>query len=78
MNRACAVTTGQVERARGGACYDGIDEFVTTLSSMLSDPDELERAARSGRAYVDAEYAWPRVEDRLLRLLATVAHPEVG
>jgi hypothetical protein len=40
---------------------------------MLSDPDELERAARSGLAYVDAECAWPRVEDRLLRLLGTVA-----
>jgi glycosyltransferase involved in cell wall biosynthesis len=64
------VTSGQVARAGGGASYDRAG-FATALASVLA---ERERLGESGRAYVEAECAWPAFDTRLEQLVDLVAN----
>jgi glycosyltransferase involved in cell wall biosynthesis len=64
------ITTGQVERAGGGAAY-GRGEFANALASVLAKRDAL---GASGRAYVERECAWPVFDARLEHLLDLVAN----
>jgi glycosyltransferase involved in cell wall biosynthesis len=64
------VTTGQVARAGGGASYDR-GGFAKALASVLA---ERERLGESGRAYVEADCAWPAFDTRLEQLVDLVAN----
>jgi glycosyltransferase involved in cell wall biosynthesis len=64
------VTSGQVARAGGGASYDRAG-FAKALASVLAD---RERFGASGRAYVEAECAWPAFDTRLEQLVDLVAN----
>jgi hypothetical protein len=63
------VTAGQVRRAGGGASY-GREDFGSALSTVLADREAL---GASGRAYVEAECAWPAFDARLEQLVDLVA-----
>ncbi|MCU0693699.1 MAG: glycosyltransferase [Polyangiaceae bacterium] len=76
VNARCAATAGQVGRSGGGQTYEGPDGFAATVSRMLSDPDALCRQSRAGFAYTRDNYAWPRVEDRILRLIGKAMRRE--
>jgi glycosyltransferase involved in cell wall biosynthesis len=65
----CAVTSGHVARSGGGATYRGAEGLAEQLGTLLAAPGD--RGAR-GRAYVDARYRWPAVEERLLALVDRV------
>jgi glycosyltransferase involved in cell wall biosynthesis len=73
VNAHCAVTVGQVTRAQGGAAYDGADALAAAIERTLADAAWRTACGASGRAYVDAEYAWATVEARWLVLLREVA-----
>jgi len=69
VNARCAVLKGQSVRANGGLYYSNYDEFARELSFLL-DHDALARElGRQGRAYVDREYRWPHVMDKVERFL---------
>jgi len=65
----CEVTAGHVERSKGGRVYKTPGQFADALAAMLDEPDELGAAGQRGRAYVEANYRWPIVEDKLLELI---------
>jgi glycosyltransferase involved in cell wall biosynthesis len=72
VNARCRVLDGQVRRANGGLAYRSSGEFREALDHLLSN--EASRAAfgRQGLAYVEREYRWPVVIDRVERLLERV------
>jgi alpha-maltose-1-phosphate synthase len=46
-----------------------VDSLVETLSRLLSSPDKLRAMGQAGRSYVQQEYSWERVVDRLVNEL---------
>jgi glycosyltransferase involved in cell wall biosynthesis len=72
-NAECAVTSGQVARAGGGATYAGADGLADAIHRAQADAAWREACGEAGRAYAAAEHGWERVEARWLSLLAEVA-----
>ena len=72
VNARCKVLRGQVERANGGLHYGNTIEFVAALDYLLDHPDAARQLGRQGLAYVDHEYRWPIVMDKIERLLRAV------
>lgn len=72
VNARCSVLKGQVERAGGGLHYATYREFASGLSWLLDHPDAARQFGQQGLAYVDREYRWPTVMQRVEDLLAEV------
>jgi glycosyltransferase involved in cell wall biosynthesis len=70
VNARCKVLRGQVERANGGLHYGNTVEFIAALDYLLDHPDIARRLGQQGLAYVDREYRWPIVMEKIERLLA--------
>lgn len=69
VNARCKVLRGQVERADGGLYYGNTTEFIAALDYLLDRPDAARTLGQQGLAYVDREYRWPIVMDKIERLL---------
>jgi glycosyltransferase involved in cell wall biosynthesis len=70
VNGRCAVLQGQVVRANGGLSYRYASEFAASLTYLLSHPDVARRLGRQGLAYVDQEYRWPHVMQKIEAFLS--------
>jgi glycosyltransferase involved in cell wall biosynthesis len=70
VNARCKVLRGQVERANGGLYYANTTEFIAGLDYLLDHPDAARTLGRQGLAYVDREYRWPIVLDKIEQLLS--------
>ncbi|MHB8836585.1 MAG: glycosyltransferase family 4 protein [Candidatus Methylomirabilia bacterium] len=68
VHSGCAVTRGHVEAAGGGLHFADYPHFAECLDRLLARPDLGSGLAAAGREYVLANYAWPLVTDRYLRL----------
>jgi glycosyltransferase involved in cell wall biosynthesis len=69
VNARCRVLEGQVKRADGGLSYGNVREFCEALDLLVRDPDLARTLGAQGRAYVDREYRWPFVMERIESLL---------
>jgi glycosyltransferase involved in cell wall biosynthesis len=69
-NARCKVLMGQCLRSNGGFFFHGYAEFAEALLLLLERPDIRRALGAQGRAYVDSEYSWERVEQKLEGLLA--------
>ena len=82
VNARCKVLRGQVERANGGLYYGNSAEFASALDYLLDHPDQARQLGRQGLAYIDREYRWPIVMEKVERLLAATdpacSPPDVG
>jgi glycosyltransferase involved in cell wall biosynthesis len=56
-------------RSGGGLFYEDFAEFSAALRLLLKDAELRGRLGAGGRAYVEREYAWPRVAERTESLL---------
>jgi glycosyltransferase involved in cell wall biosynthesis len=56
-------------RSNGGLWFGSYPEFEESLSLLLDRPDTRREMGQLGRSYVQREYAWPAVEQRLLGAL---------
>jgi glycosyltransferase involved in cell wall biosynthesis len=72
VNARCKVLRGQVQRADGGLYYGNAVEFIAGLDYLLDHPDPSRQLGRQGLAYVDREYRWPIVMDKIERLLRAI------
>lgn len=72
VNARCRVLDGQVRRANGGLSYRSGREFEAALAYLLSDRTARNAFGRQGLAYVNREYRWPTVIERVERLLDAV------
>ncbi len=73
VNGKCEVLRGQCLRSQGGLYYAGADEFIEALDYLISRPELRQRLGENGRRYVAANYAWEVIEEKYLRLLASLA-----
>jgi glycosyltransferase involved in cell wall biosynthesis len=69
VNARCKVLRGQVQRADGGLYYGNAVEFIAGLDYLLDHPDASRQLGQQGLAYVDREYRWPIVMDKIEQLL---------
>jgi len=65
VNGRCAVLKGQALRSGGALYYRNFDEFAAGLELLASRRDEARAIGARGLAYVDREYRWPTVIDRI-------------
>ena len=72
VNAECRVLEGQVRRANGGLHYRSAAEFGEGLDVLLADAGLRATLGRQGRDYVDREYRWPVVLDRIEHVLTAV------
>lgn len=70
VNGRCRVLDGQVRRSGGGLSYRSPIEFSEALSYLLEQPARARELGVAGRAYVDREYRWPVVMQRVESVLA--------
>jgi len=73
VNASCKVLQGQVRRANGGLFYRSSREFREALAWMLANDAARTQLGQQGLAYVDREYRWPVVLDRVESLLEDVS-----
>ena len=73
VNARCAVLKGQVLRADGGLYYQSALEFAAALDYLLDHADVARRLGAQGQAYVDREYRWPTVIQKIESLLEEIA-----
>jgi glycosyltransferase involved in cell wall biosynthesis len=72
VNGRCAVLEGQVRRANGGLFYRTRRQFIVALDYLLTHDADRRAFGAQGLAYVEREYRWPVVLQRVEQLLTTV------
>jgi glycosyltransferase involved in cell wall biosynthesis len=73
VNAYCKVLQGQVRRASGGLYYRSSREFQEALAWLLANDAARRELGEQGLAYVDREYRWPTVLERVDSLLEEVS-----
>jgi glycosyltransferase involved in cell wall biosynthesis len=73
VNAYCKVLQGQVRRADGGLYYRSSREFQEALSWLLGNESGRRALGEQGLAYVEREYRWPTVIERVESLLEEVS-----
>jgi glycosyltransferase involved in cell wall biosynthesis len=70
VNARCRPLQGQTRRANGGLLYERRDEFIEALRFLVTNPDAARQFGAQGQAYVDREYRWPVVMEKVEGLIA--------
>lgn len=78
VNGRCRVLKGQALRADGALYYRTFAEFAHCLDRLIQHPDDARQLGGQGHAYVDREYRWPRVVERLEGFLASIERRPLG
>lgn len=69
VHAGSAVLTWQCRRSGGGLWFRHYPDFEEMLNLLLDNPDASRKMGQSGRAYVEREYAWDRVTERMINAL---------
>lgn len=69
-NRHSVVLAGQTQRSGGGLLYDSESAFVSGAKNLLEDTERAKEMGESGREFVQANYQWDTVAERLQQLIA--------
>jgi glycosyltransferase involved in cell wall biosynthesis len=72
-NGRCDVLAGQCLRSNAGLYYMNGREFEAMLETLLDRPEVSSRMGQNGRAFYAANYAWPVIEGKYLRMLDRLA-----
>ena len=72
VHRACEVTREHVRSSGGGLTFSDYPEFAEALLMLLDDGDLSHRMGEAGRRYVEEEYNWDSVIERLLQALGVI------
>ena len=69
VNGRTEVLAGQCRRSRAGLWYQDYDQFREGVLTLLADPELRRRLGENGRDFFRANYSWPVIIDKYLRLL---------
>lgn len=76
VNGKCEVLKGHCIKSNGGLFYQGYLEFESCLNYMISHPEECEVMGINGKKYVDKNYRWDIIINRLEQLISYVTEGE--
>lgn len=71
----CAVTREHVEHSGGGYVCESAASFGAAVDQLLAEPDVAAALGERGRAYVQANFGWSVLVDRMILALATFLQP---
>lgn len=69
VHLASPVTWGHVRRSKGGLAFSNYEEFAHAVAWLQNNPDLASRMGINGRTYVDQNYRWTTIMERLERIL---------
>lgn len=72
---ACAVTRDHVEKSGGGYLYADYEQFRAGLDALQADPAHADALGERGRAYVEEQYGWSHLLERMERSIAQFSRP---
>jgi glycosyltransferase involved in cell wall biosynthesis len=78
VNGQCSVLKGQVRRANGGLYYRSSAEFVEALETLRGSDRDRRALGAQGLAYVEREYRWSTVMQRVEALLEDARRRRAG
>jgi glycosyltransferase involved in cell wall biosynthesis len=71
VNRRCNVTAYWVDLCRGGFTFSDYFDFEQTIVYALSHPQELQEMSENGRYFVQNNFDWKTILDRLENALSS-------
>jgi glycosyltransferase involved in cell wall biosynthesis len=71
---ASPVLAGQARRSVGAVPFRGFAEFEAAIDLLSTSPDLATQMGKNGRAYVERNYAWPRVIEGVEETIAIAKH----
>ncbi len=77
VHNDCAVTKHHVISSGGGCYFENVEEFFEIVSLMLRDPKLREQMGQAGKCYVERQYSWESVLERLYELFVRLEITEV-
>ncbi|MCX7859838.1 MAG: glycosyltransferase family 4 protein [Chloroflexus sp.] len=71
----CAVTRDHVERSGGGYLCHNATDFSAVVDHLLGEPETAAALGERGRVYVQANFGWNSLVDRMMLSLASFLQP---
>lgn len=71
----CAVTRDHVERSGGGYACGNVTSFISAVDQLLTDSKLAMTLGELGRRYVQANYSWSVLTERMIITLASFLQP---
>lgn len=72
VNGDCEVLKGHCIRSNAGLYYTNYDEFAECITLLISNNSLRQGLGKNGKAHVDENYSWDRVEGKYLALIEKV------
>lgn len=72
VNGNCAVLKGQCLRSNAGLWYTDYNEFSLCMTFMLKHKDIRDEMGMNGKGFVQANYSWPSVTERISTFIESV------
>ncbi|KIX13636.1 glycosyltransferase family 4 protein [Dethiosulfatarculus sandiegensis] len=69
VHSGCAVTKGHVVSSQGGLHFPDYPRFAEGLEMLLTNPDLARTMGEKGREYVLANYSWPGITEKFIKLI---------
>lgn len=75
VNAQCQVTTDHVTESGGGLAFTTFADFETQINMLYLRPKLRDTLGTNGRRYLENNYEWPVVVDKISRFLETTLNP---
>lgn len=78
VHKDCAVTSGHVQRSAGGFVFDCYNDFADAIDWLQTHPADAKQMGLRGQQYVNNQYRWPIVFEKLINVLSESGIPVSG
>ena len=72
MTAGCNVLVGHCRRSNAALYYNGYYEFEGCIDYLLSHEDECRAMGENGVKYVDTNYSWKNIVERLNGIMTSL------
>ena len=69
VNGACSVLKGHCEKSNGALYYEDYFKFEGAVNYIRSHPETVSEMCANAKKYVEANYSWERIENKLSSLI---------
>lgn len=72
VNGKCEVLRGHCYKSNGAFYYNSYREFEAEINYLLTHPEEKEIMCKNAKKYVEENFTWETIEERLLELIKAI------